>query len=86
MKARSICAVVAGAATAIVVTTVIDVALHAARVYPSMDQPLDDSLALLASSYRVVTGIGGAWLTARLAPDRGLSVSCRTASSMARGT
>lgn len=70
MKARSIWAVVAGAVTAIVVTTLIDVALHVARVYPSMDQPIDDSLALLASSYRVVIGIASAWLTARLAPSK----------------
>lgn len=26
--------------------------------------------ALLASAYRVVIGVGGAWLTARLAPDK----------------
>lgn len=70
MKARSIWAVVAGAVTAIVVATLIDVALHVARVYPSMDQPIDDSLALLASSYRVVIGIASAWLTARLAPSK----------------
>jgi hypothetical protein len=68
-KSRSIWAVVAGAVTAIVVTTLIDVALHAAHVYPSLDQPIDDSLALLASSYRVVIGIASAWLTARLAPS-----------------
>jgi len=35
-----------------------------------MDQPLTDTLALLASSYRLVISIGGAWLTARLAPAK----------------
>jgi hypothetical protein len=33
-----------------------------------MDRPLDDRLSLLATSCRVAIGIGGAWLTARLAP------------------
>jgi hypothetical protein len=37
-----------------------------------MDQPIGDGLALLATSYRFVISIGGAYLTARLAPDRPL--------------
>jgi hypothetical protein len=37
-----------------------------------MDQPLTNALALLASSYRLVISIAGAYLTARLAPDRPL--------------
>jgi hypothetical protein len=35
-----------------------------------MDQPINDALALLATSYRIVITVGGAWLTARLAPDK----------------
>jgi hypothetical protein len=35
-----------------------------------MKEPINDSLALLATSYRVVISIAGAWLTARLAPDK----------------
>jgi hypothetical protein len=35
-----------------------------------MNQPLSDPLALLATAYRVVISIAGAWLTARLAPAR----------------
>jgi hypothetical protein len=34
-----------------------------------MDQPINDTLALLATSYRIVITVGGAWLTARLAPN-----------------
>jgi hypothetical protein len=67
---RSVRAVLAGAVVAVVVTTLVDVGLHLARVFPPIDQPIDDALALLASSYRVIIGIGGAWLTARLAPRR----------------
>jgi hypothetical protein len=33
-----------------------------------MDQPLTDTLAVVATSYRIVISIAGAWLTARLAP------------------
>src|SRR5436190_237706 len=68
MNWRSIWAVLAGVIVAIVVTTLIDVGLHVAGVFPPMSQPIDDALALLATSYRVVIGIGSAWLTARLAP------------------
>lgn len=67
---RSIWAVVAGVLTIIVVTTLVDIVLHVAHVFPPMDQPLTDGLALLASSYRLVISIAGAYLTARLAPDR----------------
>ena len=68
MNKKSIWAVVAGVLVIIIVTTVVDVALHALGVFPPMDQPLDDKLSLLATSYRIVISIGGAWLTARLAP------------------
>jgi hypothetical protein len=67
---KSIWAVVAGVLTIIIVTTLIDIVLHLAHVFPPMDQPINDALALLASSYRLVIGIAGACLTARLAPDR----------------
>ena len=68
MNMKSIWAVVAGVLVIIIVTTVVDIALHALGVFPPMDQPLDDKLSLLATSYRIVVSIGGAWLTARLAP------------------
>jgi hypothetical protein len=67
---RSIWAVVAGVLFVIVVTTLVDVVLHVVRVYPPLGQPLDDPLALLATAHRVVIGIAGGWLTARLAPSR----------------
>jgi hypothetical protein len=70
MKWKSIRAVVAGVLVIIVVTTLVDILLHATGVFPPMNQPIDDALALLATSYRIVISVGGAWLTARLAPDR----------------
>ena len=70
MNMRSVWAVVAGVLVIIGVTTLVDTVLHATGVFPPMSQPINDALALLATSYRIVISIGGAWLTARLAPDQ----------------
>ena len=67
---KSVLAVIAGVVVIIGVTTLVDIALHVAGVFPPMDQPITDALALLATSYRIVISVGGAWLTARLAPER----------------
>ena len=72
MKKKSIWAVVAGVLVIIVVTTLVDIVLHLAGVFPPMDQPITDALAVLATSYRIVIGVAGGWLTARLAPDKPL--------------
>jgi hypothetical protein len=70
MNKRSIWAVVAGVLVIIVLTTLVDIVLHAIGVFPPMNQPINDALALLATSYRIVISIGGAYLTALLAPDK----------------
>jgi len=70
MKGKSIWAVVAGVLFIIVVTTLVDIALHVTHVFPPMNQRIGDALALLATAYRIVISVGGAWLTARLAPDQ----------------
>ena len=67
---KSIWAVVAGVLAIVIVTTLVDIGLHVVHVFPPMNRPIDDAQALLASSYRLVIGIAGAYLTARLAPDR----------------
>lgn len=69
---RSLGAIVAGIGFVIIVTTIVDIVLHIAGVYPPMDQPMGDGLAVLASSYRLVISIAGAYLTARIAPNRPL--------------
>ena len=66
---RSIGAVLAGIFVGVVLTLATDIVLHVAGVYPPLDQPIGTSQALLATSYRVVIGVAGAWLTARLAPS-----------------
>ena len=70
MNKKSIWAVVAGVLVIVVVSTIVDVVLHVAGVYPPVEQPIDNALSVLATSYRVVISIAGAWITARLAPDK----------------
>ena len=70
MSKKSLWAVLAGVLVIVVVTTLVDIVLHATGVFPPIGQPINDALALLATSYRIVIGVAGAWITARLAPDR----------------
>ena len=70
MNAKSVWAVVAGVLVVIIGSTLVDVLLHLAGVFPPGGQPIDHAHALLATAYRVVISVGGAWLTARLAPGR----------------
>lgn len=72
MTKASVWAVVAGVLVTVAITTLVDVLLHVFGVYPPMNQPLSNALALVATGYRIVIGIGAAWLTARLAPNRPL--------------
>jgi hypothetical protein len=65
---KSILAVAVGVLVVVVATTLVDGLLHAVGVFPS-GQPIDDRLAVLATSYRILIGVGGGWLTARLAPN-----------------
>jgi len=69
MTKKSIGVVVIGVLFVVGVTTLVDVALHVAGVFPPTNQPIDNALAALATSYRIIIGIAGAWLTARLAPN-----------------
>ena len=60
MNKQSTWAVVAGAVVAIVATTLVDVVLHITHVFPPINDPINDALALLATSYRIVIGVAGA--------------------------
>lgn len=68
MNKKSIWAVVAGVLVIVIVTTLVDIALHAARFFPPVSQPINDVQAAVATVYRIIISIGGAWLTACLAP------------------
>lgn len=75
---KSIGAVFAGLLGIIITTTFVDIVLHVLHVYPPMPDPaagvpatpLTNGLALVASSYRLVISIAGAYLTAKLSPGR----------------
>ena len=45
-------------------------ALHATGIFPPFGQPMGDALFLLATAYRIVYGVAGSYIAARLAPDR----------------
>jgi hypothetical protein len=66
---RGIGAVLAGLAAVFAVTTATDVVLHLSGVFPPLGAPpMSGPLFLLAFAYRLVFGVGGGYLTARLAP------------------
>jgi hypothetical protein len=67
---RSIGAVVAGLLAIVVLSTATDMVLHATGVFPPFGQPMAGALFLLATAYRIVYGVAGCYLAARLAPDR----------------
>jgi hypothetical protein len=50
MGARSVWAIGAGVLVIVVGSTLVDLLLHLAGVFPPMGQPIDDALALLATS------------------------------------
>ena len=66
---RRIGAVFAGLLAIFVVTTIVDVVLHATGVFPPWGQPMSDALFGVAVAYRIVFGVMGGYITARVAPD-----------------
>jgi hypothetical protein len=67
---RSVGAVVAGIVVGVVLTLITDLVLHAVGVFPPWGQPVSDGPLVLATAYRIVFGVVGSYVTARLAPDR----------------
>jgi len=66
---RSTGAVLAGLVAVFVLSLGTDQVLHSLPVYPPWGQPLyDTGLLLLALAYRIVYGIVGGYVVARLAP------------------
>ena len=70
LNKRSIWAALAGILFVIVVTTIVDIILHMVGFYPPLGMRMDDRQSLVATAYRIVLGIAGAWITARLAPAK----------------
>ena len=67
---RSVGAVLAGLFFVIIITTATDAIMHATGIFPPWGQPMSDSLFVLALAYRIVYGIVGGYITARLAPGK----------------
>lgn len=67
---RSIAAVLAGLVVGAALSIATDMVLHATSVFPPLGRPMADSLLLLATVYRTIYSVLGAYLTARIAPHR----------------
>ena len=68
---RSIGAVLAGAIAGIALSLGTDALMHALHLFPPVGQPMTDSrLLALATVYRTIYGVIGAYVTAWLAPSR----------------
>ena len=67
---RSIGAVFAGILAIFVLSLGTDVVMHATGVFPPGFQPMSTPLWVLAMAYRIVYGIAGGYITARLAPHK----------------
>ena len=67
---RRIAAVVSGFLVLAILSTATDALLHATGVFPPVGQPMASSLFLLATAYRIIFGVLGSYVTARLAPYR----------------
>lgn len=63
--------VLAGLVSIVAASTIVDAACRALGLFPPVDAPpMADGLFLLALAYRATIGVGGSYLTARLAPAR----------------
>jgi len=69
---RSVWAVLAGLLFIFIVTTIVDVVLHATGVFPPWGKAMSDGLFGVATAYRIVISIAGCYIAARLAPYRAM--------------
>jgi hypothetical protein len=67
---KSIAAVFAGAIVSVVLSVGTDAVMRAVGIFPQDDRPMSDALFALATLYRTIYGVLGAYVTARLAPHR----------------
>jgi len=67
---QSVAAVLAGLLATVIPSIATDAALHATDVFPPVGEPMSNALFVLALSYRIIYGIVGGYVAARLAPGR----------------
>lgn len=60
----------AGAVVSIALSVGTDAGMHATGIFPAGAQPMSDALFVLATVYRTIYGVAGAYIAARLAPNR----------------
>ena len=66
---RRIGAVFAGLLVIFILSTAVDVILHATGFYRPWGEPMTNLHALVATAYRIAFSIAGCYVAARLAPD-----------------
>lgn len=67
---RSLLALLVGMLAGIVLSIGTDVVLHVIGLFPALGEPVSSPLLGLATSYRSVYGVIGAYIAARLAPNQ----------------
>lgn len=67
---RSVWAIMAGFVVVVALSLGIDQILHTTGIYPPWGERMSDAQFVLATAYRLMLGIGGSYLTARLAPAK----------------
>jgi hypothetical protein len=67
---QSVGAVIAGVAVSIILDVGTDAAMRAMGIFPKAAGSMSDALFVLATTYRTIYGVLGAYITARLAPNR----------------
>jgi len=72
---RRVGAVLPGFLAVIVLSVGTDALLHATGIFPPLGQRMSDRLFMLATTYRIVYGILGGYIIARLAPDHPMGLA-----------
>jgi hypothetical protein len=67
---RSLLALLAGMLAGIILSIGTDVILHVIGLFPALGEPVSSPLLALATAYRSVYGVIGAYIAARLAPNQ----------------
>ena len=70
MFPRTVGAVLVGLLAVIVLSLGTDFLMHATGIFPPWFQPMSTPLWLVTTAYRIVYGVVGGYITARLAPER----------------
>ena len=67
---KSVLAVLAGIAITVGLSLLTDLLMQTAHVFPAFGEPMSDMQCAIATVYRVAYGVLGAYVIARLAPNR----------------